>query len=303
MVYYYNLRGSSQTLATQITPTASFHTPKVIDITTSSPVSSTGAIVLSGVLATGSTVFQGTGVLSLPSEENPNDIISLSLSGLIITTAGTGQWDGVLSSPRTTVLTGVVLSETGYTLTGSVYKAGNDAVSLVLSGQVASLQIYVGTTLNGRTLHVYRSETGGVFDPIDTCIVSSDVCQFQTDHFSYFAFAAPTDTTPNAFTFASKTNAELSTNSDSDPITVSGINTAATISIIGGSYSINNTAYTSTAGTVSNGDVVKIRVVSSASYNTATQATLTIGGVSASFSITTKAAPVVASGGGGGGGG
>ncbi len=68
-------------------------------------------------------------------------------------------------------------------------------------------------------------------------------------------------------------------------------------------YSINNTAYTGSTGTVSNGDTIKVQVTSSSSYNTEMQTILTIGGVSATFRVTTKAAPVVSSGGGGGGGG
>jgi len=65
-------------------------------------------------------------------------------------------------------------------------------------------------------------------------------------------------------------------------------------------YSINNLAYTNVTGTISGGDTVRVRITSSASYNTALQATLSIGGVSTSFSVTTRSAPVVSSGGGGG---
>lgn len=68
-------------------------------------------------------------------------------------------------------------------------------------------------------------------------------------------------------------------------------------------YSVNNTSYTANAGTVSNGDTIKVRLTSSASYNTTTQMTLTIGGVSSVFRATTKAALIVVSSGGGGGGG
>ena len=49
-------------------------------------------------------------------------------------------------------------------------------------------------------------------------------------------------------------------------------------------------------GTISSEDSVKVRVMSSISYSTATKATLTIGGVSANFSVTTKSAPVSSGG-------
>jgi len=66
-------------------------------------------------------------------------------------------------------------------------------------------------------------------------------------------------------------------------------------------YSINGGLYTSDVGTVNNGDTVTIQLASSGNYSTKTEATLTIGGLSDTFSVTTQAAP--ASGGSGSGGG
>ena len=97
------------------------------------------------------------------------------------------------------------------------------------------------------------------------------------------------DTTPDAFTFTDRTNAELSTVATSSQITVGGICAPAAISISGGTYSINSGGYTAAAGTVSNGDIVTVRQTSSGSYSTTTNAVLTIGGVSDTFSVTTKA--------------
>ncbi|MDI6743520.1 MAG: hypothetical protein QMD11_12365, partial [Smithella sp.] len=121
-----------------------------------------------------------------------------------------------------------------------------------------------------------------------------------SDTFSVTTEAAPPDTTPDQFIFTDRTGVALSTVITSNTITVSGINTETPISITGGTYSINGGAYTSDAGTVSNGDTVTIQLTSSGNYSTQTEATLTIGGVSDTFSVTTQAAP--ASGGGGGGG-
>lgn len=96
------------------------------------------------------------------------------------------------------------------------------------------------------------------------------------------------DTVPNAFTFTDQTNAALSTLATSNTITVTGISVPVAISIVGGTYSVNGGSYTSNAGTVNNGETVNVRVTSSASYVTAVNATLTIGGVSDTFSVTTK---------------
>jgi ribosomal 50S subunit-recycling heat shock protein len=104
--------------------------------------------------------------------------------------------------------------------------------------------------------------------------------------------APPLDTTPDAFSFAAQTNVTLSTVVTSASITVSGINAAAPISVTGGKYSINGGAFTSTAGTVTNGATVRIQHTASAAYETKVDTTLSIGGVNGTFSSTTKAEDV-----------
>lgn len=98
---------------------------------------------------------------------------------------------------------------------------------------------------------------------------------------------AATDTMPDGFTFTAQTGAAISTITTSAPITVNGINAAASISISGGAYSINGGSYTSTTGTVNNGNTVTVRLTSSSSYATAVSATLTIGGINGAFNVTT----------------
>ena len=101
------------------------------------------------------------------------------------------------------------------------------------------------------------------------------------------------DTTPNAFSFAAISGAERSSVVESGAVTISGINAATDVSIAGGEYSIAGGAYTSGAGTVSNGEAITVRVTTAADYDTETSATLTVGGVSGNFSVTTLAAPQV----------
>lgn len=105
------------------------------------------------------------------------------------------------------------------------------------------------------------------------------------------------DTTPEGFTFTDVTGATRSTVYTSNSITASGINSAAPISITictnSGTceYQINSGSWVFTAGTVNNGDSVKVRQTSSGSYSTKTDLTLSIGGVTDTFSVTTLAAP------------
>jgi hypothetical protein len=101
--------------------------------------------------------------------------------------------------------------------------------------------------------------------------------------------------------FTSVSGAAVSSPRMSNPITVTGITTPAVISITGGQYSINGGAFTSAAGTVQPGDQVSVQVTAPSTYGTTTVSTLTIDGVSTTFSVTTVQQPlnVAVTGGGG----
>jgi hypothetical protein len=105
------------------------------------------------------------------------------------------------------------------------------------------------------------------------------------------ALISASDSVPEQFIFADKADVSLNTEVTSNTIMVQGISATAPISITGGTYSVNGGGYTSSSGTVVSGDTVTVRVQSSGSYSTTTSATLTIGGVSDTFSVTTGSAP------------
>jgi hypothetical protein len=113
-----------------------------------------------------------------------------------------------------------------------------------------------------------------------------------------------TNAVPNPFSFVPLNNVDPATAQVSTAITVTGTNVPTTISVSSGAeYSINGGAYTSTPGVVSPGAVLTVRVTSSSSYDTPVSAVLTIGGVSATFTVTTAPQPqlqnvTVTSGGG-----
>jgi alpha-tubulin suppressor-like RCC1 family protein len=106
---------------------------------------------------------------------------------------------------------------------------------------------------------------------------------------SRFSMAFTTDTVPTPFFFTDQTGVPLHTQITSNPINVAKIDAPAQISITGGEYSINGGAFTSSNGSVNNGDIVTVRQTSSDSYTTTTDAILSIGGVSDTFSLTTIA--------------
>lgn len=94
------------------------------------------------------------------------------------------------------------------------------------------------------------------------------------------------DGVPNAFTITPQTGVALDSLITSAPITVNGYVTAA-ISVSGGQYNIDGGAFASTPGTINLGQVPRVRVQSGDTNLEDTSATLTIGGVSANFVVTT----------------
>jgi hypothetical protein len=106
-------------------------------------------------------------------------------------------------------------------------------------------------------------------------------------------------TTPDQFSFATKTGATVSTAASpatvtSDAITVAGLTAESSpISVTGSvgsdsKYSVNAAPAAATAGTVKNGDTVTVTQTSSTALGTATISTLTIGNVSATFTSITQ---------------
>lgn len=115
----------------------------------------------------------------------------------------------------------------------------------------------------------------------------------------------PADTTPAAFSFTDQTDVATSTQTESNIIQITGINTGADISISGDGSpeyqicddsacnTVNHT-WSSSAGTISPDEYVQVRLTSSASNEAELSATLDIGGFTDEFSVTTAApAPTV----------
>jgi surface protein len=100
------------------------------------------------------------------------------------------------------------------------------------------------------------------------------------------------DTTPNNFTFSSITNVEIANQVTSESVIISGIDSDTTVSITAGAYSINDGDFVSEQGLISNGDEIAVQLTSADTFDTQTSLTLTIGGVSAEFVVTTITQPV-----------
>jgi hypothetical protein len=160
----------------------------------------------------------------------------------------------------------------------------------------AAISITGGTySINGGT---YTDEAGtiNVNDTVTVHLLSSENFSATTSATLTIGSVSATfnvttrgaNTKPDQFTFIDQTLVEPDTVITSNTITVSGIEAPVIISITGGTYSINGGTYTSDSGTINNGDTVTVQVTSASTRITTTDAVLTIGGVSDTFSVKTR---------------
>lgn len=95
------------------------------------------------------------------------------------------------------------------------------------------------------------------------------------------------DLTPDPFAFTAITGAAPNSEHGSEPITVTGIDAPAPISVSAGLYSVNAGAPTSEPGSVIDGDQIVVFLTAASSYATTAAAILTIGDGSAAFEVIT----------------
>ena len=201
-------------------------------------------------------------------DETPPPSSDTTPDSFTFTAVTNADVDAVVESNSITV-DGINAAAT-ISITGGEYKVASGdyftSNSTVTDGQ--SVTVRLTTTENGNQTSEATLTIGGVSS---TFIVTT----------------RPDDTTPDTFSFPAVTGVAVETQTTSEAITISGVNTAAAISITGGEYSIANGAYTSANGTVTNDQTVSVRLTSSTDTNTETQAVLTVGELSAHFSVTT----------------
>jgi hypothetical protein len=174
-------------------------------------------------------------------------------------------------------------------VSNSITVSGIDAASLVsVAGGEYSVDgggftAASGSVVNGQSVRVRHTSAATFSTATNTTLTIGGV----SDTFTSTTLAA--DTTPDAFTFTDQSGVPVDMVITSNAITVSGINTSAGISVNGGQYSVDGGGFTTTAASVTSGQSVRVRHVSAATFNTATNTTLTIGGVSDTFTSTTAA--------------
>jgi hypothetical protein len=180
----------------------------------------------------------------------------------------------VISSPNTITVGGIGAGTANITISGS-----NGEYSI----NGGSFTSAAGTVQDTNTVRVRQTSANATDTTTSTNLTIGSVS-------GTFNVTTP-DTIPNSFSFVDQSGIAPGTqNVESNTITVLGIDTGVTIaiSIAGGEYSKNGGAYTNAVGTVQLNDTVKVRQNAAATGGTTSNTTLTIGGVSDIFSITTS---------------
>lgn len=180
---------------------------------------------------------------------------------------------------------------------GQSYSQASTTIAGLADGDSAAVSVSGGTVnvssvVNGGTVTATGTAAAApaVGQNANSTVVTVTIGGVQGT-FTINTPAPAADTTPTAFgNFTAVTASELSTVNTSNTITITGINAASAVSISGnGTFSIAGGAYT-TSGNVTNGQTITVRLTSSGSYSTAVSTTLDVGGVTGSYSVTTRAA-------------
>lgn len=283
------------------TVTANFQSNDTLVITVTAADYGTGisaSVTPSGACTvSSSTVAMGSSVTVTPNGTGSYSVFFYIYGGKG-GTSNSGTVSGTISSATDTTpdqftftdVTGVALSttQTSNQITVAGMSSGASTSVSVSGGTYSknggSYTSSAGTASNGDTFRVRHTSSSSYSTSVNTTLTIGGVSD------TYTSTTLTADTTPDAFTFTDVTGASLSTTQTSNLITISGLGSgvSTSVSVSGGTYSKNGGAYTSSAGTASNGDTFRVQHTSSGSYNTAVNTTLTVGGVSDTYTSTTE---------------
>ncbi|MBN8279917.1 MAG: thrombospondin type 3 repeat-containing protein [Gammaproteobacteria bacterium] len=159
---------------------------------------------------------------------------------------------------------------------------GDDDVALGDPQSIVLLDGMVTQTFDGNTLVITNRTCTGVCTTLPAGAYNGG----QQWTFGSLVNVFP-DTTPDPFSFEDQAGVALATLTTSQPVTITGLDSAAPITVTDGEYSQNGGPFTAAAGTVTPNSSVRVRHVSSGAPDTAVDTVLTVGGVSDTFTSTT----------------
>jgi hypothetical protein len=192
--------------------------------------------------------------------------------------------------PTFTAVTGAGLSteETSNTVTVSITNCANATISI--AGNSGQYKINSGSytaspalLATGDSVTVKQTSSGSYSTETTSTLTVASQSQAYNVTTGGCSASIPT--------FTAVTDSATSTVNESNTVTMAltGCSAGAPISIAGnsGQYKINSGSYTASAGTVANGDSVKVKQTSSGSADTLTTTTLTVAGSTQPYNVTT----------------
>jgi hypothetical protein len=107
---------------------------------------------------------------------------------------------------------------------------------------------------------------------------------------SLVACPSSTDSTPDAFSFESKTGFPITETAsiESESVTISGMNAAASISVSGGKYGLDGGGCVATTGSISTGQKLRLCATAPSKFGQESTVSIDVGGVKSSFSVTAE---------------
>ena len=141
-----------------------------------------------------------------------------------------------------------------------------------------------GTIANNQTLAVRLTSAPGFSTTHTATVTVGDLSD------SWDVTTLAEDTTPDPFSFTDQTDVPVAEVRSSDTVTITGLNTATPVAVSGdGSpeISINGGAWV-TSGTIANNQTLAVRLASAAGFSTTHTATVTVGGASDTWDVTTR---------------
>jgi len=248
--------------STNVTPTSGFTTTT----TYTQPRNSTRYYWASqSSIVSGSTSFVSPAVDTSPNGFTFTDVANVSRNST--NTSNTITISGMGTGDTATVSLSGTAGNKQYSKNGGSYTSSS------------------GTAQNGDTFAVRGTASGSYSTTVTVILTVGSTA----DTYSITTEGEPADTTPDAFNFTDQSNLNLNTLTYSNTVTISGINQAVSVSATNGAqFSINGGSYV-TSGSISNGQTLRVRLTTSGSYSTSVSTTVTVGGTSDVWSITTRA--------------
>jgi alpha-tubulin suppressor-like RCC1 family protein len=152
-----------------------------------------------------------------------------------------------------------------------------------------------GVIVNDQTLQL-RAQTALGFTESKTVVITLNemIEEFKmAEEFELTTVAQ--DIIPEEFVFNTIENAAVNAWITSELVTIAGINDAIDITVDNVEYSIDGGEFTSSNGVVINGQSLRVRILSSSSFNTASGGSINAGNLSVPFSIITSGMPQIVS--------